>query len=145
MDPTPLDEFPPQKKERNARAAQRHRREMWWQILFPMFVFITVLGLGVNYVLGADSASVAAISQIGTMFLLLPLILIALLLFFLVIALIYGLAVLMQWLPPNAFWLQKQIKRLNYRVQDASDMAAEPFLRLDSWTEAASRLFKRFQ
>lgn len=145
MDSTPLDELTPHKEERNLRAAQRHRRELWWQILFPITLFLILLGFGIDYVLGADGASVAAMSQIGTMFLLLPLILIALLLFFLVIALIYLLAVVMQWLPPNAYWLQKQIKRLNYRVQDASDMAAEPFLRLDSWSEAASRLFKRFQ
>jgi len=145
MDSNFQEEFPVQKDERNIEVARSHRKEFCWQILFPVVVFIIFLALGFSSILEGEASTLTSISQISTILILLPLILIALVLIFLTIAVVVLLAMAMKWIPPNAFWLQKQIKRANYRVQDVSDMAAEPFLRLDSWTEAASRIFDRFK
>jgi len=104
-----------------------------------------VLAFAFNVILEGEASSITSISQISTILILLPLFLIALVLIFITIALVVLLAMAMNWIPPNAFWLQKQIKRANYRVQDVSDMAVEPILRVDSWTKAASRIIDRFK
>ena len=77
------------------------------------------------------------------MLLILPLLLIGLILLIVIGAVIYGLAQLMNWLPPNAFWLQGQFQRVSHRVVQAADIVAEPVLRLDSLSSALRRVFKR--
>jgi hypothetical protein len=145
MEKQPETSYPLRKREKNLLAAKKHRSDVWWQILVPSLIFLGLLIWAADFVINSGDISTGSLSQIGTMFILLPLILLGGIFLALTIVLIYLLAIVMQWIPLNSFWLQKQISRLNYRIQDVSDLAAEPFLRLDSWSDAASKLFNRFK
>ena len=127
----------------NPRSQRRHRRELWWQIWFPLLIAVAAIVFGVNFLLNNGGGNTENISQIATMLLILPLLVIGIILLALLVALIYGLAMLMNWLPPNAYWLQRQIQRINHRVMQATNIAAEPVLRLESWSSALRRVFRR--
>jgi predicted PurR-regulated permease PerM len=106
-------------------------------------VLIAALAFGVNFLLKNGAGNTENVSQIATMMLILPLFVIGIILLVLLGALVYGLARLMNWLPPNAYWLQRQIQRINHRVTQATNIAAEPVLRLESWSSALRRIFRR--
>jgi predicted PurR-regulated permease PerM len=132
-----------QPEKRNPISQRRHRRETWWQIWFPLLLAIAAVGFGVNYLLDSGAGNTESVSQIATMMLVLPLLVIGIILLVLLGGLIYGIASLMNWLPPNAFWLQRQIQRINHRVLQATNIAAEPILRLESWSSALRRVFRK--
>ena len=92
-----------------------------------------------------SSDSVEGFSQIATIMLILPLLLIGLMLLILIGLLIYALALVVDRLPPNAFWLQGQIQRISQRSVRAADLLVEPLLRLESWFSAAKRIFRRYR
>jgi len=98
---------------------------------------------GAYWLISQGSGNSESLSQIATMLLILPMLLIGLLLLVAVVAVIYGLALLMKWLPPNAFWLQGQIQRVSHRVVQGADLLAEPVLRVDSFSRALRRVFRR--
>ncbi len=132
------------REEQNTLTLRKHRKELWWQILIPFFfLFFLVIG-GVYLILSGDLVSVEKLSQVGTMIILLPIILITIVLFILVFALIIGIAKLLKWIPPKAFRLQNQILRFNNRAKQAADYAAEPVLQIDSWVQAVKKSFERY-
>jgi hypothetical protein len=59
------------------------------------------------------------------------------------VLMIYALARLMNWLPPQAFRLQRAMRQVNARIIQAADIAAKPVLLLDSWQKAAERIWRR--
>lgn len=127
----------------NLESQRRHRRELWWQILFPLLLSVALISGGAYLLVSRGGASSEILSQIATMVLILPLLVIGLMLLIVLGALIYALALLMNWLPPNAFWLQGQIQRVSHRAIQAADLLAEPVLRLESWSSATKRIFRR--
>lgn len=135
--------IPSQGSQVNLKSQRRQRREFWWQILFPLLASVALIFVGVDWLLNQGGGSTESLSQIATMLLILPLLLMGLILLIALWAVIYGLARLMKWLPPNAFWLQGQIQRVSQRVVQAADLIAEPVLRLDSWSSALKRVFRR--
>lgn len=135
--------IPSQGSQVNLESQRRQRREFWWQILFPLLASVTLISFGAYWLLSQGGGSTESLSQIATMLLILPLLLIGLILLIAVGAVIYGVALVMKWLPPNAFWLQGQIQRVSHRVVQAADMLAEPVLRLDSLSSALRRVFRR--
>lgn len=136
---------PTHKLLENPESQRKHRREVWWQIYFPLFLIVALIAYGANTLFTGNSGSVESLSQIATMMLILPLLLIGLMLLVLIGGLIYALALLMNWLPPNAFWLQSQIQRISQRSVRAADLLVEPLLRLGSWSSAINQVFRRYR
>lgn len=122
---------------------RRHRREFWLQILLPILLAGIVVFGGSYLLLASDVNGVDRFAQIATMLIILPLLLIGLTLLLLLVLLIYALDRLMNWLPPNAFWLQRQVARLNGRVRRAADLAVKPVFLFEGWTSAVKRLLNR--
>ena len=144
MDSYPTEPFIPKRLEANPQTRRQHRREFWWQVLFPILLIMLLVFGGAYLLLTGSPASIPSLAQISTMLLILPLVALGLVALFLVVMLIYALAVVMKWLPPNAFWLQKQIQHINHRAKQGADLASEPILRLDSWTTAARKTLRRY-
>ncbi len=145
MDSPYHENLPLQSASRNRQTAKQHRREFWWQILIPILLFLVILGLGLSVVLSEDAALIGTISQVGTMFLLLPVILGGFLILLLVISMIYLVVIMLQWIPPKSYSLQKQIQRLNFRVKEMGGLVEKPFKLLDKLSENASQFMHRFQ
>ena len=134
----------PFKDKDNPLTARKHRREFWWQILIPIIFLFILLVYGVYFLLSNNTASVASMAQIGSMMLLLPVILFAVVFFVLCLALIYLLAIVIKWIPPKANLLQNIIYRVNHRVKQAADISVKPLIFIESWTKAARNSINRY-
>ncbi len=128
--------------EGNPKTGAAHRREVAWQITLPLVLgFLLVAGLAVALgLLGVGDTSRWA--DISVMWMLLPLLVLALIPLALLIALIYGLVRLLAVLPGWAFQAQKAIAQAAQFVRQVADRLTEPFMRVES-TQAALRAGRR--
>lgn len=134
-----------QELPRNQASRRQHRRQSWLQIGLPFALAVILLTALIIWLVTSGTGEVGSLAQIATMLLAgVGLFLGLFTLGFLVMG-IYALARLMNWLPPQAFRLQRAIRQVNARVVQVSDVAAKPILLLDSWGKAAERVFRRRQ
>ncbi len=130
--------------ERNPVTHAVHKREVFWQIIFPIVIgalIILTLAIG-SWFVSYNSASQAA--NISVMWLFIPLLFLALIFTFLLAGLAYGLIRLIGILPPYAALVQNFFIMLNLKVRHASDLAAEPVLKAASaWAMLSALLGRR--
>lgn len=113
---------------------QKHRRELWTQILVP--VIIAALALVAVIVLialatfrsGGDVARWAAIS---TIWIVIPILILSLIFLVLLAALIYGMASLLKLIPPYTGYAQRIVWRAQGYIQRGADIVARPVLGLE--------------
>ena len=113
---------------------QKHRRELWTQILLP--VILAGVGLAVLVALiaiatfrsGGDVERWAAIS---TIWIIIPIIFVGLIVFVLLAALIYGMASLLKLIPPYSGQAQRIVWRAQGYIQRGADIVARPVLGLE--------------
>ena len=118
--------------ERNPLTHAAHRREFFWQVIFPIIIgalIIMALAVG-SWFVSYNSASQAA--NISVMWLFIPLLFFTLLFTILLAGLAYGLIRLIGILPPYAALVQNFFIMINLRVRSASDKAVEPVLKTAS-------------
>lgn len=130
--------------DRNPVTHAVHKREVFWQIIFPIIVgalIILTLAVGSGLV-SYNIASQAA--NISMMWLLIPLLFFTLIFIIMTAGLAYGLIRLIGILPPYAALVQNFFIMLNLEVRQASDLAAEPVLKTASaWARLRALLGKR--
>ena len=127
--------------ERNPVTHAAHKREVFWQIIFPLVIgALVILTLAVGtWFISQNSASQA--SNISTIWLILPVLVLLLILTFLFGGLAYGLIRLIGILPPYAALIQNYFVFFNQKVRQACDLAAEPVLKTASAWALLSALF----
>jgi hypothetical protein len=123
---------PSKQAPRNPRTRAAHRREVFWQIAIPFTIgVIIIIGLAVGLgLLGVGSTS--RWSDISMIWLLLPLLVLALIPIALLMGMIYGLMRVLQALPVYAFQAQNAVAQLAAGVRRVADQSVEPFLRVKS-------------
>ncbi len=129
--------------ERNPLTHKAHRREVFWQITFPIIIgalLILTPAVGVWFV-GYDSASQAA--NISTMWLILPTLLFVFIFTLLIGGIAFGLIKLIAILPPYAALVQNFFITVNLRVGHIADLAAEPILKTSSAWASLNALLGR--
>lgn len=123
---------------------QKHRRELWTKILVPMLI-ATLIILAVATLTGIaafrDNGDVARWAAISTIWIVLPAMGAGLLVLIIFIGLIYGMARLLQLIPPYSGYAQRIVWRIEGYVKRGADMAVQPILFLDEITAALKRLF----
>ncbi len=127
--------------ERNPVTHAAHKREVFWQITFPLvigIIIILALAVGSGFI-SQNSASQAA--NISTLWLILPVLMFSLIFTFLFGGLAYGLIRLIGILPPYAALVQNYFVLISLKVRQASDIAAEPVLKVASAWALLSALF----
>ena len=121
--------------KRNAETHEQHRRQMFWQVFFP-------LGVGVILMLVACVLPVAAVAQggevrkwadISLMWILLPAMFFSLIPLALVSVSVYGLFKLFLRLPGWMFRVQEVFKQIRTLVQQYADKAVEPVIQVQSF------------
>ena len=120
-----------------------HRREVLRQVTLPLILFVLgFIALVVWFVL-AKVGTVAAWSQIATIFLVLPAMMLSLLLLVVLAGLVYVIAQALHFLPPYARLTQDAIERVNQQVKAGADVSAKPIIQIRSYIAMLDALFGR--
>ena len=124
-----------QQPERNPKTHAAHKREVFWQITFPLIVgLILVLALAVLTVFAATGdGRIAQAGDAALIFLIIPLMLVTILFAIIFGAIAFGMIKLNSTLPIYARQAQDAFERVRQQVQLGSDKAVEPVLKIRSF------------
>jgi len=122
---------------------QNHRRQLWTQILLPLLAAVIVI-LAVAVLTGIatfrDNGEVERWAAISTIWIVLPLLAAGLLVLLLFLGLIYGMARLLQLIPPYTGQAQEFLRRVEGYIKRGTELAVKPIFAL----EGILATFKRF-
>ena len=134
-----------QERERNSRTETAHKREVFWQITFPLIVgVILALTLAVIAVISATSGgSVKQAADAALICLIVPLMFFTLIFGIISGGIAFGLVKANQELPFVFKQAQDALERVRYQVQVGSDKAVEPFLKIRSFFASLGALKRK--
>jgi hypothetical protein len=130
--------------ERNPTTQKAHRRQVWWQIIFPL-ILGTAAALAVGawaIVVVARGGSASQSADAALIWLLMPVFVMGLVPLALFAGLAYGLVVLNKKLPAGMYKVQQAMVRVQDGVRSGADRLVEPILRISS-AKAGMRALKR--
>ena len=125
---------------RNPITHQRHRREVFWQITFPILVISVILLLLAVMATGLSAEKASTWADISIIWMIIPALIFSLLTMILLAALVYLTIKLLHILPFYFFKGHNWFLLVNVRVGRINDSLAEPFLRLRAWKAGAGAL-----
>jgi hypothetical protein len=128
---------------RNLKSQHAHRWQTFWQIIFPLVAGVGLAAWGLTALMGAQAGNVTRMSQIATVVMLVPVLVIGIILLVITIVLIYVLGRLMNWIPPQTYRLQLGVHAVSSRVVSTTDAILKPVIGVQSWLSAANTVFKR--
>ncbi|MBM3153481.1 MAG: hypothetical protein FJZ96_14960 [Chloroflexi bacterium] len=119
---------------------RRHRKQQFWQILFPLVLFTILILSGGGLVIAAGRGDARLWADISLIWLILPLLFLSLLLLALLGGLIYLLVCLKNATPRLAGRLQNFFVQVTAGTRRAADAAVKPIL----WLEQAGAVLETF-
>jgi small-conductance mechanosensitive channel len=125
---------------RNPITHERHRREVFWQIIFPFLVISLALLLLAVMAAGLSAEKASKWADISIIWMIIPALIFTLLLMILLGALVFLTLRLLHLLPFYFFKGQNWFVLVNVRLGHVEDRLAEPFLRIRAWKAGASAL-----
>jgi hypothetical protein len=130
-------------EERHPSAKRRHVREVWLQIALPLIIGVALGGLGLFALLSATPGNVTRASQLATVVLAIPLLLMGLIFLIVVVAGIWLLGEAMNWIPSKTIYVHRFMQRANQAAQRGADLVARPVLAVESWSKALSGFWRQ--
>lgn len=124
-------------------ARRRHVRQVWLQIVLPLVLGTALGGLGLYALLTAEAGNATRASQLATVVLAIPLLLIGVILLVALVAAIYLLARTIRWIPEHTIYVHRWLQQANSAILRGADYAAKPMLAAQSWANAFSKVFRR--
>ena len=129
---------------RNEMVHRKHRREVFWQITFPLalgtLLILTICGLTIAAAVAGD-ALVGLWRDISLIWVLTPAILLSVIPLALFAVTAYGVVRLIQVLPGFFFKIQAFLANVAARVHGLSDRVSSPFIRVNSLWAGLRRLW----
>ena len=125
---------------RNPITHQRHRREVFWQITFPILVISVILLLLAVMATGLSAEKASTWADISIIWMIIPALIFSLLTMILLAALVYLTIKLLHILPFYFFKGHNWFLLVNVRIGRIDDRLAEPFVRLRAWKAGAGAL-----
>jgi hypothetical protein len=132
--------------ERNPVTHAAHRREVFWQITFPLILTLLILlGLAafVIYTGFQGAGSVSRWADISLIWLLLPAVVVTLVVLLILIGLVYLISKLLGVFPGYARLVQNYFHLAQVRTRSIADKVVEPVLKLRSLKAGADVLRKK--
>ena len=128
-----MDAYEPKElPERNPVTYKRHRKEVMWQILVPVLIgTVIVLALSILATTRTD-AQVSKGADVSVIWMITPMLIVALIFLVLLGAIVYGVMSLLGILPGYARLVQNYFDAFRVQVGIVSDKAVEPVLRMES-------------
>jgi len=130
--------LPPEPRDPLAQA--RHRKETFWQITLPMAVFGLLLLALAALIVGGTAVEAGLWADVALIWLLAPLLVLALIPLALLIALWAGLRRLSALLPVYSWRLQAVLGQVRGQIEVGSDRLLAPLLRLRIWQAQVATL-----
>ena len=138
----PNDLLPPE-KQRNPVTQEAHRHQAFWQIYFPMILFGAFVIVAFIMAVLVDSLGASKWADISLIYMIsLAMVTFLITMIIIVVTVIYT-AKLIKATPYFFFIIQKYAYVMETGVKRASNMAAEPFLRVNSFIAGARALRKK--
>jgi hypothetical protein len=131
----PPDPQPEPPRERNPHTERDHKRDVLWQITFPIIVGLSVVLLLAVLTLTAatGNASIKQAADASLIFLIIPLMIVTILFTVIFAGIAYGLLVANQKLPYSFKQAQDFMYLVRDQVRMGSDKVVEPILRVQSF------------
>jgi hypothetical protein len=131
------------RRTNNHPSFQLHRKQVWTQILLPIFlapmVFVAVIVI-TSLATFRDNGDVGRWAAISTIWLVLPVMIAGLIFLILLIAMIYLLSRLTKIIPPYSYQAQRIVDRIESGVKRFAQMFRKPALAL----QEISRLVRAY-
>jgi hypothetical protein len=121
--------------ERNPVTHARHRKEVFWQIIFPMMVGILLVLVVVLIVLLSATHAATNLSRwadVSLIWLILPSLLIAFIFLVILIAFTYLITIVLKITPPYARVIQLYFETGKYKIIFYSNKVTEPIVKARS-------------
>ena len=132
--------------ERNPVTHARHRQEVLWQITIPIVVgVIILLAIAVLAIVLGSQVDHSQWADVSLIWLILPAMLGAFILFVTIAAVAYGVMRLVGVLPHYALRLQDFFVLLSFQLGKLDDKAVEPILRLKAFMASVEALGRQFR
>ncbi len=122
----------------NSPTIRAHRRQLAWQILVPFLVVTALIIFAAVLVANGSASTNQTWADVSTIWLIAPLLVLALLLVTMLGFLVYGIARLIQVTPRYTGKAQDFFSRLSGWVRIITDGVAKPFV----WFQQASAILK---
>jgi uncharacterized membrane protein len=136
------DRLTPDSKQRNPIIHAAHRRQAFWQIYFPLIIFGVLVVVAIALALLSENEEASKWSDISLIFMTsLAMVSFVIVIIFLVVSVIYTRR-LLKATPYFFFVVHKYTYMVEIRVKRASNIAVEPFLRLNGYI-AGMRALRR--
>lgn len=135
--------------ERNPKTYAKHRRDVFWQITFPLVIGMLLLLAAVALIIFSAIQPVTDVGRwadVSLMWLIVPSLFFALILLVLLIAFVYLISFLLRLIPHYALIVQLYFEAGKNKVSQLSNLMIEPLLRMRSvWAAMryAARLGKK--
>jgi len=126
-------------------AAQQHKKQRFWQIIFPVALFSALLLTGLVFLIvrnGRFSPGITEVSGVATVLIVLPVLLIALIKLIILVALIYGLTKLKSFIPGASLKILQTLEKARWHIHKGADMSVQPILSLNQNSEKAKQLLR---
>ena len=135
----------PLERERNTRTEAAHKREVFWQITFPLIVGVVLaLVLAVLVLVSATSGgSIKQAADAALVCLIVPLMIFTLIGMIIFGATAFGLVKANEELPFLAKRAQDGLEMVRYQVQVGSDKVVEPILKIRSFFASLGALKRK--
>jgi hypothetical protein len=142
----PLPPAPPE-RPRNPVTHARHRHEVLWQVTIPLVIgCVLFLAVAILVVWGtATGGEHGRWAGISLVWLITPMLFVALIFLLLVSGLIFLVTMIFNRLPPFARQVQDFFLLVKYQVAQLDDKLVEPFLRAQSTKSSADTLGRRLR
>lgn len=140
------EHFRPSYPVPNPVTRRKHRREVFWQVTVPLLVgaiLVLAAGVGVIYVGATNLSPVDRWASISIIWLIIPMMFVALIFLVVIAGLAYGLVRLIGILPKYTRQVQDLFVSIEARVKNAADSAVEPALRVQSIVAGLRALRRR--
>ena len=135
--------------ERNPKTHAKHRRDVFWQIIFPLMIGMLLLLAALALIIFSAIQPVTDVGRwadVSLMWLIVPSLFFALILLVLLIAFVYLISFLLRLIPHYALIVQLYFEAGKNKVSQLSNLMIEPLLRMRSvWAAMrfAARLGKK--
>lgn len=119
-------------------AAKAHKRQRFWQIIFPVAIFSTLVLAGLVLLIarnGRFSPGISEVSGAATVLVILPVLFLSLINLAILVALIYGLMRLKGVIPIGSLKVLQFMEKARWNIRKGADISVQPILSLKQNSE----------
>ena len=128
---------------RKTPSYQLHRRQFIWQILVPILIAAILIIAASVFAATRNESQASVWADISLIWLIIPALFFAFILFILLIGLIYAMAMLLKVTPTYTQKLYSLIRLAAQKIEEAADTTAKPIFFVEGISASIKRFFQQ--